>query len=132
MKLPSHIFALESVPHDWLFPQVSAVVHHGGAGTTAAGLRAGKPTFVTAFFGDQLFWGHRVARAGAGPRPISRRNLTIDSLATGIARTVRGPHYRRGAERIAESLAREDGVANAVAAVAKIIGPPRAEKSRVA
>ena len=56
-----HVFALESAPHDCLFPHASAVVHHGGAGTTAAGLRAGKPTVICPFFGDQPFWGRRVA-----------------------------------------------------------------------
>ena len=59
--VPDGIYLLESVPHHWLFPQVAAVVHHGGAGTTGAGLRAGRPTVVCPFVGDQFFWGRRVA-----------------------------------------------------------------------
>lgn len=59
-EYPDCIYPLKSVPHDWLFPQCSAVIHHGGAGTTSAGLRAGRPTLIRPFFGDQFFWGDRV------------------------------------------------------------------------
>ncbi|KAJ1626110.1 hypothetical protein T492DRAFT_596986 [Pavlovales sp. CCMP2436] len=72
---------LIQAPHDWLLPQVSAVVHHGGAGTTAAGLRAGKPTLVCPFFGDQFFWGEVVHRAGVGPRPTPIGELSGKTLA---------------------------------------------------
>jgi hypothetical protein len=91
-------------------------------GTTAAGLRAGKPTLVTAFFGDQLFWGRRVARAGAGPMPILRRQIDATKLADGIAQTLGNASYRDGAERLAKALSREDGVASAVAVVKSYIG----------
>jgi sterol 3beta-glucosyltransferase len=124
--LPGHVFAMDSVPHDWLFPRVSAVVHHGGAGTTAAGLRAGKPTLVTAFFGDQPFWGALVARAGAGPKPILRRRLNAVRLADAITQTLNGQEYRRGAERMAEALRSEDGVANAVKFVERYVVTGRA------
>jgi sterol 3beta-glucosyltransferase len=65
----SDAFLIGSYPHDKLFDRVAAVVHHGGAGTTAAGLVAGKPTFICPFFGDQPFWGQMVNRAGCGPPP---------------------------------------------------------------
>jgi UDP:flavonoid glycosyltransferase YjiC (YdhE family) len=81
---PDNIFMLGNVPHDWLFQHVSAVVHHGGAGTTAAGILAGRPTVVVPFFGDQPFWGAMIARAGAGPEPIPYKNLTAKSLAEQI------------------------------------------------
>jgi sterol 3beta-glucosyltransferase len=68
--LPESIFQVEHAPHGWLFPRVAAVVHHGGAGTTAAGLRAGRPTVIVPFFGDQPFWGRIVAARGVGPQPI--------------------------------------------------------------
>ena len=71
-KLPSNAFLVNSVPHAWLFPQVAAVIHHGGAGTTAAGLWAGVPTVIIPFFGDQGFWGQRVAVLGVGTAPIPR------------------------------------------------------------
>jgi sterol 3beta-glucosyltransferase len=130
--LPDHIFGLESVPNDWLFPRVAAVVHHGGAGTTHAGLRAGKPTLVTAFFGDQPSWGRVVATAGCGPMPLHRRSLSAARLADAIVKTVSEPRYREGAERMARLLAREDGVANAVAAIERYVGSPSAAASRVA
>jgi sterol 3beta-glucosyltransferase len=126
--LPAHIFGVESVPHDWLFPRVSAVVHHGGAGTTAAGLRAGKPTLVTAFFADQLFWGHRIARAGAGPKPLHRSRLSAERLGDAIAETVAEPRFREAAEHMAQRLALEDGVANAVAAIERHVGKPLASR----
>jgi UDP:flavonoid glycosyltransferase YjiC (YdhE family) len=63
-RIPDGVFMLGNVPHDWLFERVSCVVHHGGAGTTAAGITAGRPTLVVPFFGDQPFWGAMVARAG--------------------------------------------------------------------
>jgi len=62
--LPETVFAISSIPHSWLFPRMRAVVHHGGAGTTAAGLRAGVPSILVPFFGDQPFWGRRVAQLG--------------------------------------------------------------------
>ena len=68
-------------PHDWLLPQMCAVVHHGGAGTTAAGLRWSKPTFICPFFGDQHMWGDMVRRAGVGPPPCPVGKLTDDILA---------------------------------------------------
>ncbi|SAL95281.1 hypothetical protein [Absidia glauca] len=63
-EYPNVIMNTQAVPHDWLFPKVRAVVHHGGAGTTAAGLRAGRPTVVKSFFADQFFWGERVEEMG--------------------------------------------------------------------
>ncbi|XP_021771579.1 sterol 3-beta-glucosyltransferase UGT80B1-like isoform X2 [Chenopodium quinoa] len=79
-----HIFLLENCPHDWLFPQCSAVVHHGGAGTTATGLRAGCPTTVIPFFGDQFFWGDRIHQKGLGPEPIPIAQLSTDALSSAI------------------------------------------------
>ncbi|PQE06092.1 glycosyltransferase family 1 protein [Rutstroemia sp. NJR-2017a BBW] len=84
LRIPGGVFMLDNVPHDWLFKHVSCVIHHGGAGTTAAGIAAGRPTLVVPFFGDQLFWGAMIARAGAGPDPIPHRQLTADKLADAI------------------------------------------------
>ncbi|KAM3493089.1 hypothetical protein MY3957_003686 [Beauveria namnaoensis] len=78
------IYWIADCPHEWLFQHVYAVVHHGGAGTTACGLRNGKPTIIVPFFGDQPFWGDMVARAGAGPKPIPHKEMTADILAQGI------------------------------------------------
>ncbi|KAJ5597984.1 hypothetical protein N7537_008068 [Penicillium hordei] len=78
------VYWIGECPHEWLFQHVSAVVHHGGAGTTACGLKNGKPTIIVPFFGDQPFWGEMVAKAGAGPRPIPHTEMTADLLAEGI------------------------------------------------
>lgn len=112
---PDNIYMLENTPHDWLFPRVSAVVHHGGAGTTAIGLKCGKPTMIVPFFGDQAFWGAMVAKAGAGAsRAMPYKQLTVDALAEGIMQCL-SLEARTGAEKIAADIAEEgDGAKNAV------------------
>ena len=112
---------VQSAPHEWLFPRCSAVVHHGGAGTVMAGLAAGKPTVVTAFFGDQPYWGYRVQALGAGPPPILRRDLDAPRLAGAIQRVVSEESYRRSAENVATRVRAEDGVANAVETIQAIL-----------
>ena len=83
-ELPDTVFALDDVPHSWLFPRMAALVHHGGAGTTVAGLRAGIPSVVTPLTADQPSWGRIVHRLGAGPRPIPFRRLTATRLSRGF------------------------------------------------
>jgi UDP:flavonoid glycosyltransferase YjiC (YdhE family) len=112
--LPDSVLVLDSVPHTWLFPRVAAVVHHGGAGTTAAGLRAGVPTIIIPFFGDQPFWGARIAELGVGPRPVPRKRLTAERLAQAIRDTVASEEMRQRASKLGESIRSEDGVATAV------------------
>ena len=118
--LPDTVFMVDSVPHSWLFPQVAAVVHHGGAGTTAAGLRAGIPTIVIPFFGDQTFWGRRVAELGVGTAPIPRKELTAERLAEAIHKAVNDPAMRQRTADLGAKIQAEDGVANAVAIVQKL------------
>ena len=83
-RIPEDIFILESAPHSWLFPRMAAVVHHGGAGTTAAGLRAGVPSVIIPHGNDQFAWGRRVYELGVGSKPIPRKNLTAEKLADAI------------------------------------------------
>lgn len=108
------VLVVGEVPHAWLFPRVAAVLHHGGAGTTAAGLLAGAPTVVVPFFADQFFWGRRVAALGAGPRPVPRERLTAERVAAALSAAVDDPRFGRAARRLAERLRAEDGVAAAV------------------
>jgi len=112
--LPETIHLLDRVPHDGLFPRVAAVVHHGGAGTTAAGLRAGRPTVICPFFGDQPFWGRRVREAGAGPAPIPQTDLTPHRLAAAL-REATTETVRRSAAALGKKIRSEDGVVTAVA-----------------
>jgi len=114
---PERIYIVDDVPHSWLFPQMSAVVHHGGAGTTAAGLRAGVPSVIVPFFGDQPFWGRQVERLGVGPAPLPREELTSDALAERIEYVIDEPQVRLLAGSLGNHIRNEDGVSNAVLAV---------------
>jgi UDP:flavonoid glycosyltransferase YjiC (YdhE family) len=116
------VFVLDQAPHDWLFLRTAAVVHHGGAGTTAAGLRAGRPTVVVPYRADQPFWGRRVFDLGAGPKPLPRRRLTAEGLAEAIFHAVSRPELRAAADRVARRLRQEDGVGRAVALVERLLG----------
>src|SRR5690606_8488822 len=107
--LPDDVFKIESAPHDWLFPRMAAIVHHGGAGTTAASLRSGKPTIVLPFFGDQPFWGQRVEKLGVG-RQIERKKLTAETLAQAIAMATGDITLRERAAALGERIRAEDGV----------------------
>ena len=106
--VPDSVMMLGNCPHDWLFKHVSCVVHHGGAGTTATGIAAGRPTVVVPFFGDQPFWGAMVARAGAGPFPIPYKDLNADKLANQIREALKPASLERAAE-LAKRISSENG-----------------------
>ena len=113
-NFPENVFAIRSAPHDWLFPRMAAVVHHGGAGTTAAGLRAGVPTITVPFFLDQPFWGHRVKVLGVAPEPIPRKQLSVDRLSAAIHTAATDPAMRQRAADLGMRIRDEDGVKIAV------------------
>lgn len=124
-----NVHVIDEVPHAWLFPRVSAVVHHGGVGTFAEGLRAGRPTVIAAFFADQPFWGRFNERLGTGPKTLMRRGLTEQALADAIRAAVHDRRHREAAARIAAKLAHEDGAARAADRIEELLGvsphPPR-------
>jgi UDP:flavonoid glycosyltransferase YjiC (YdhE family) len=99
------------IPHDWLLPQAAVIVHHAGAGTTAAGLRAGIPAVTVPGSTDQPFWAARLRALGAGPSPVPRSRLSTSRLTAAISAAANTPDYRRNAQQIADQLAREDGAA---------------------
>ena len=113
-KLPEYAFGVQSVPHSWLFPRMSAVVHHGGAGTTGAGLRAGVPAVVTPFVADQPNWARRIEALGVGPRAIPFRELTADSLANAIRQATSDAAMRKRASDLGQRIRAEDGVGTTV------------------
>ncbi|MHC9291624.1 glycosyltransferase [Mycobacterium sp. LTG2003] len=109
------VIAVGDVPHDWLFPHATAVVHHCGAGTAAAGLRAGVPTVpVPAAYGDQPFWARRLYELGVGPAPISQRRLTVDALAAAIHEALSQSRFKDNVRRLADALDAEDGAGKVV------------------
>ncbi|XVE90535.1 hypothetical protein DITRI_Ditri20bG0085700 [Diplodiscus trichospermus] len=112
------VYSLDNCPHDWLFLQCAAVVHHGGAGTTAAGLKAACPTTVVPFFGDQPFWGERVHAQGVGPAPIPVEEFSLDKLVDAI-HFMLDPEVKMRAINLAKAIGGEDGVAGAVNAFYK-------------
>ncbi len=99
---------------------MAAVVHHGGAGTTAAGLRAGTPTLVCPFMGDQPFWGRRVHALGAGPAPIPQKSLTVDALTWALRQLTSDVDTRQSADTLGRALRAEDGVGRAVESIEAI------------
>ena len=104
---------LDAAPHDWLLPRCKLVIHHGGAGTTAAGLRAGIPNIVVPFMADQPFWGRRIHAVGAGPKPIPVKDLSINSLTRAMA-DADGDRIRESAEAIRQRIRDEDGVGETI------------------
>ena len=115
--LPDTIFKVNNVPHDWLFPKVSAVVHHGGAGTTAVGLRAGCPTLICPIFGDQPLWGKVVYELGAGVAPIPQKKLNVENLHHAINNLLTSPSIKQKALELADKIKNEDGIAAAISVI---------------
>ena len=111
--LPENLFLCGDAPHISLFPRCCGVVHHGGLGTTAEGLRWGCPTLVIPFGGDQPIWARCVYERGYGPKPIPRTRLTAERLAAALIQLHDEPSYRVNARRAAEQIGREDGVSAA-------------------
>jgi sterol 3beta-glucosyltransferase len=104
---------LESVPHDWLLPRCKMIIHHGGAGTTSAGLRAGIPNIVVPFTADQPFWGNRVHAIGVGPKPILVKSLSVEKLVQAVVEA-ESNIVRERAQVIGQRIRSEDGVKDAV------------------
>ena len=124
-SVPDNVFVVDSAPHSWLFPRMAAVVHHGGAGTTAEGLRAGLPSVIVPFVLDQPFWGARVKALGLGPDPIPQKNLTADRLANAIRIAVSDSNMKQRAESYGVAIRAENGIGNAIKIIKRYFGEPR-------
>lgn len=118
VDLPDTVHVVDNVPHNWLFPRMKAVVHHGGAGTLAAGLRAGVPSVIIPHMADQPFWGRRVAALGVGPKAINHPDLNAERLGQALKQT-HSPEMQRKAQELGEKIRAEDGVARAVELIEK-------------
>ncbi len=114
VDVPDTVCLIDPVPHSWLFPQVAAVVHHGGVGTTAAGLRAGVPSIIVPHIVDQFFWGKHVAKLGVGVDPIPRKNFSSEKLAAAVERAVSDTALQQRARDLGKKIRAEDGIQRAV------------------
>ncbi|WP_211454641.1 glycosyltransferase [Collimonas antrihumi] len=114
-----HIFRCSQAPHAKVFPHCSAVVHHGGAGTTHSSLRAGRPSIVVEHAFDQIFWGSELQRIGAGGKVLHRNTLTADQLANAIKATLDSSEMKNKANQPGGIMQREDGVKTAVELIEK-------------
>jgi UDP:flavonoid glycosyltransferase YjiC (YdhE family) len=114
MPNTEQLYFTQAIPHSWLFPQTAGVVHHGGAGSTAAGLRAGVPSLVIPYMADQPFWGQHVHALGVGPKPIPRIQLTAKGLAESFQQMVTDQEMIRRASDLGSRIRAEDGITRAV------------------
>lgn len=124
---PGQFLQIDSAPHAWLLPRCKAVIHHGGAGTTAAGLRAGIPNIVIPHIADQPFWGQRVYDLGAGPRPLHLKTLTVDGLLAALAEAETQP-VLAAAQAVGRSIRSEDGLGEVISAIEGHAGRWKASK----
>ena len=115
--LPDSVHLLTGAPHDWLFPRMSAVVHHGGAGTLAASLRACVPILVIPHLADQFYYGRRVHELGVGPKPIPRRKLDAQSLKSALDDLLENESFQKESEHLGEKIQKEAGVKNIVGVI---------------
>lgn len=123
--IPDDIFIAEDIPHAWLFPRMGAVVHHGGAGTVGAALRAGVPQIVVPHVADQFFWSKHVAELGLGYTPIPRKSLSVSTLVQAIRTTIYDMPMRERAQRMGQRIRAEDGTGNAIQVIERIVEQTR-------
>ncbi|NRQ36951.1 glycosyltransferase family 1 protein [Nonomuraea sp. NN258] len=114
-SLPDTVHLLDQAPHDWLFPRMAAIVHHGGSGTTGAALAAGRPQVICPFVADQPFWAARVYAAGVALPPQPQRRLTPDALAGALRVATTDRAMAITAADFAERIRAENGAERAVA-----------------
>lgn len=115
------VLVIDQAPHDWLFPRMSAIVHHGGGGTTGAALAAGRPQVVCPFVADQPYWANRMHTAGAAPAPVRQQHLTAERLADALKRAVGDTAMRDRAEQLGQQIRAENGVTTAVDTLEQVI-----------
>jgi sterol 3beta-glucosyltransferase len=120
-SLPDYVFRIDFAPYDWLFPRMAMVIHHGGSGTTAFGLRSGMPSCVVPFVFDQFYWGERIAQLGVGPKPIRYKDLTVERLREVIRIGISNSQMRQKATDLAQKIHPENGIENALTTIEKML-----------
>lgn len=124
VRLPPDIFLLDYAPYHWLFPQMSAVIHHGGSGTTGLALQGGVPSMVVSFGADQPFWGERTRSLGCGVAPIPVKQLSVENLTASIQTLTTNDRLRKQAQNISQLLSAEKGIENAVRIIDRYLRKP--------
>jgi len=124
-SLPETVHKISDVPHSWLFPRLAAIVHHGGAGTTAAALRAGVPSVIVPYFADQPFWAHHVHQLGASPKPIPRKKITTANLARAIKEATHEDPILHNSASLGSRIRAENGVMKAVEQIENYLHNPQ-------
>jgi UDP:flavonoid glycosyltransferase YjiC (YdhE family) len=112
--LPANVHMIEYAPYEWLFPKMSAIVHHGGSGTTGFALRAGIPSLIVPFAFDQFYWGKRIFTLGVGPKPLPHKSLSVDRLGSVLDAVLNDSQMRKRASKLGGIIRKEDGVGAAV------------------
>jgi sterol 3beta-glucosyltransferase len=120
-SLPDNVFKIDYAPYDWLFPRMAMVIHHGGSGTTAIGLRSGIPSCVVPFVFDQHYWGERIAKLGVGPKPIRNKELTVERLQEAIRFGVGNSQIQQKAAELGQKIRTENGIENALSIFEKML-----------
>ena len=118
--LPDNFLAIGDTPHDWLFPRTAAVIHHGGSGTSHSAARAGVPSIVTPFAGDQFFWAERLRLAGVAPAAVDGRRPSAEAFASALDFAA-DAHVRSRARVLGETMRAENGTVDAVVAIERIV-----------
>lgn len=119
--LPGNILKIDNAPHEWLFPRMSVIVHHGGAGTTGAALRAGKPMVICPFIADQPFWGECIHALGVGPKPIPHKRLSVSKLTSALLEMSHNATIRRRAKILGQLIQDESGIKDTVGVIEDIL-----------
>jgi len=117
VAFPDHVFPVAAVPHDWLFPRISAMVHHGGAGTTGMAMRSGLPQLGVPFGYDQTLWANQIHALGVGPAAIPVESITAERLAPALREVASNPRMRDRAAAVSASVRSEDGIGTAVSII---------------
>lgn len=120
-ELPDYVWKIEHAPYGWLFQRMAAVVHHGGSGTTAFGLRAGVPSVIVPFLFDQFYWGKRISSLGVGPEPIPHRQLSVERLVGALTIATTDNQMRKRAAELGTRIRAEDGVREAVKTIERYV-----------
>jgi UDP:flavonoid glycosyltransferase YjiC (YdhE family) len=115
------VFFIQKYPHLKLFPRMAAVIHHGGAGTTASGAAGGVPQIIVPHILDQYYWGHQVHRSGLGPKPVRRARLTAKKLARRIQQCLSGDAMRQRAQEVAAAIRPEDSLSMTVQEIGDVV-----------